>query len=85
MCKDNQKMVTFDKKSSSESMEEYFDRISDENYERIDREFMRNIDTVANLEKTPRFFHGLILYILIFIASLGITRLVIYLLDKYYR
>jgi len=59
MSNDNQR-------SSSESMEEHFDRISDENYERIDREFVRNIrdadrriDRLAMYEKTPRFFYGL--------------------------
>lgn len=65
MCNNNQKMITFDKKSSSESLEEYFDRISDENYERIDREFMQNIrdldrkiDRWAEYEKIPWFFRG---------------------------
>ena len=62
MCNNNRKLVTFDKKSQ---MEENFDRISDENYERIDREVMRElrrcdrkIDKIAIYEKKPYFFYG---------------------------
>ena len=47
-------------------MEERFDRISKENYERIDREVMSGIDEIAQYERKPRFFYAF-LHILEFI------------------
>ena len=72
MCNNNRKLVTFDKKLQ---MEEHFDRISDENYERIDREVMSNINRMAQYEQKPRFFYAIfyILECLIVGTSVGCT------------
>lgn len=86
MCNNNRKLVTFDKKSP---MEENFDRISDENYERIDREVMRNmrdldrkIDRWAMYEKTPWFFYGFLNGCILILTGALIYYLVTFLIGK---
>lgn len=86
MCNNNRKLVTFDKKSP---MEEHFDRISDENYERIDREVMRElrrcdrkIDKIARYEKKPYFFYGFLHGCTLVITGWLIYYLATYLFGK---
>ena len=86
MCNNNRKLVTFDKKSQ---MEEHFDRISDENYERIDREVMRSIrdldrkiDRWAMYEKTPWFFYGFLNGCILILTGALIYYLVTFLIGK---
>lgn len=86
MCNNNRKIVTFDKKSQ---MEENFDRISDENYERIDREVMRNIrnmdrkiDRWARYEKTPWFFYGFLHGCILILTGALIYYLATFLIGK---
>ncbi len=86
MCNNNQKSITFDKKSQ---MEENFDRISDENYERIDREVMRDtqdmdrrIDRLVVYEKTPWFFYGFLHGCILILAGVLIYYLATSLFGK---
>lgn len=63
--------------------EEYFDRLSKENYDRIDDELVKGLNDFAEYEKTPRVFCGLFNALSFMFVGFLLFKLIKLVLDKY--
>lgn len=64
-------------------MEEYFDRLSKENYDRIDDDLVRSLNDFAAYEKMPRVFCGIFNALSFMFIGFLLFELVKLMLDKY--